>query len=87
MRHKDQMPMSSPYVIVLSDAEEAALSARARSGRGAYRGRLRAQIVLAAAAGRSNAGIADELGGARTRPQVAPPVRRRPAGRPEGRSA
>ena len=29
------MPMSSPYVIVLSDAEEAVLSARARSGRGA----------------------------------------------------
>jgi transposase len=62
MRHKDQMPMSSPYVIVLSDAEEAALSARARSGRGAYRDRLRAQIVLAAAAGRSSARIAGELG-------------------------
>jgi transposase len=56
------MPMSSPYVIVLSDAEEAELSARARSGRSAYRDRLRAQIVLAAAAGRSNAGIAAEAG-------------------------
>jgi transposase len=62
MRHKDQMPMSSPYVIVLSDAEEAVLSARARSGRGAYRDRLRAQIVLAAAAGGSNARIAGEVG-------------------------
>ncbi len=62
MRHKDQMPMSSPYVIVLSDAEEAVLSARARSGRGAYRDRLRAQIVLAAAAGKANARIAGELG-------------------------
>jgi transposase len=62
MRHKDQMPMSSPYVIILSDAEEAVLSARARSGRGAYRDRLRAQIVLAAAAGQANARIAGELG-------------------------
>jgi transposase len=62
MRHKDQMPMSSPYVIVLSGAEEAVLSARARSGRSAYRDRLRAQIVLAAATGRANAGIAGELG-------------------------
>ena len=55
------MPMSSAYVFVLSKAEEAMLSARARSGRVAYRDRLRAQIVLAAAAGRSNAGIAGEL--------------------------
>jgi hypothetical protein len=66
MRHKDQMPMSSPYVIVLSDAEEAVLSARARSGRGAYRDRLRAQIVLAAAAGTNNTAIAVEVGCART---------------------
>jgi transposase len=56
------MPMSSPYVIVLSDAEQAVLSARARSGRSAYRDRLRAQIVLAAAAGGANARIAGELG-------------------------
>jgi transposase len=62
VRHKDQMPMSSPYVIVLSDAEEAVLSTRVRSGRSAYRDRLRAQIVLAAAAGRANARIAGELG-------------------------
>jgi transposase len=62
MRHKDQMPMSSPHVIVLSGAEEAVLSARARSGRSAYRDRLRAQIVLAAAAGRASARIAGELG-------------------------
>ena len=62
MRHKDQMPMSSPYVIVLSDAGEVVLSARARSGRGAYRDRLRAQIVLAAAAGANNTAIAVEAG-------------------------
>jgi transposase len=62
MRHKDQMPMSSPYVIVLSGAGEAVLSARARSGRGAYRDRLRAQIVLAAAAGTTNTAIAVEAG-------------------------
>jgi hypothetical protein len=54
--------VSSPYVIVLSEAEEAVLSASARWGRSAYRGRLRAQIVLAAAAGPAGAGIASELG-------------------------
>jgi transposase len=56
------MPVSSPYVIVLSAAEEAVLAARARSARGQYRDRLRARIVLAAAAGRSNAAIAMEMG-------------------------
>src|SRR5258708_39292135 len=50
--------MRSPYQIVLSDDEEAVLTARARSVRGAYRDRLRARIVLAAAAGKSNAAIA-----------------------------
>jgi transposase len=54
--------MRSPYQIVLSDDEQAALMARARSVRGAYRDRLRAQIVLAAAAGKTNAAIAAELG-------------------------
>jgi transposase len=54
--------MRSPYQIVLSDDEQAVLMARARSVRGAYRDRLRARIVLAAAAGTANAAIAAELG-------------------------
>jgi transposase len=54
--------MSSPYVIVLSGEEEAVLAARARSVRSQYRDRLRAAIVLAAAAGASNAAIAARVG-------------------------
>jgi transposase len=56
------MPLSSPYPIVLSGQEQAVLAARARSVRGPYRNRLRAAIVLAAAAGQNNAVIAAELG-------------------------
>ena len=56
------MSVSSPFVIVLSEEEEAALVARARSVRSKYRDRLRAGIVLAAAAGRTNAAIAVEVG-------------------------
>jgi transposase len=56
------MRVKSPYLIVLSGAEEAALAARARSARGAYRDWLRARIVLAAAGGQANAAIAVELG-------------------------
>jgi transposase len=56
------MSMSSPYVIVLSEEEEEALLARARSARSAYRDRLRARIVLAAAAGATNAAIALAVG-------------------------
>jgi len=52
----------SPCLIVLSSKEEAVLAARARSARGAYRDRLRAQIVLAAAAGETNAAIARQVG-------------------------
>jgi transposase len=52
----------SPCLIVLSSREEAVLTARARSARGAYRDRLRAQIVLAAAAGKTNAAIARQVG-------------------------
>jgi transposase len=59
---KNNMPVPSSYVIVLSGEEEAVLMARARSARGAYRDRLRARIVLAAAAGKTNAAIAVELG-------------------------
>jgi transposase len=54
--------MPSPYQIVLSAREEAALAARSRSVRGPYRDRLRAAIVLAAAAGQASAAIARELG-------------------------
>jgi transposase len=56
------MPVMSPYLIVLSGEEEAVLMARARPVRSEYRDRLRAQIVLAAAAGKSNAAIAGEAG-------------------------
>jgi transposase len=56
------MPLSSPCQIVLSSQEQAVLAARARSVRGPYRDRLRAAIVLAAAAGQNNAMIAAELG-------------------------
>jgi hypothetical protein len=38
--------MRSPYQIVLSDEEEAVLTAHARSVRGAYRDRLRAPAAL-----------------------------------------
>jgi transposase len=62
MRHKDQMPVPSPYLIVLSGEEEAVLAARARSVRSQYRDRLRAGIVLAAAAGKNNTAIAVEAG-------------------------
>jgi transposase len=54
--------MQSPYQIVLSGQEQAVLAARARSARGPYRDRVRAAIVLAAAAGQANAAIAAELG-------------------------
>jgi transposase len=54
--------MPSPCQIVLSGEEEAVLAARARSVRGPYRDRLRAAIVLAAAAGQDNAVIAREPG-------------------------
>jgi transposase len=56
------MPISSPYQIVLSGQEQAVLAARARAARSEHRDRLRAAIVLAAAAGQANAAIAAELG-------------------------
>ena len=59
---KNSMPMPSPYQIVLSGEEQAVLTARARSVRGPYRDRLRAAIVLAAAAGQANAAIAARAG-------------------------
>jgi hypothetical protein len=55
------MPMSSPWVVVLSEVEDRVLGARVASGRTEYRDRLRAQIVLEAAHGESNAAIAETL--------------------------
>ena len=56
------MPVTSPFVIVLTAAEKAVLTARVGSGRTEHRDRVRAQIVLAAADRVSNAAIAAELG-------------------------
>jgi transposase len=56
------MPTPSPCQIVLSGDEQAVLIARARSARGPYRDRLRAAIVLAAAAAQDNAAIATQMG-------------------------
>src|ERR1022692_3655539 len=57
------MPMPSRYLIVLSDEEAAVLAPGVRSVRSEYRDRPRAQIVLAAAAGKNNAALAVEAGG------------------------
>jgi len=54
--------MSSPYVIVLTRAEDRVLVARVASGRTEYRDRIRAQIVLEAAHETSNSAIAESLG-------------------------
>lgn len=56
------VPVLSPFVIVLTAAEQTVLIARASSGRTEHRDRVRARIVLAAAAGSANAAIAAELG-------------------------
>jgi hypothetical protein len=61
MRHKGIMSVSSPYVFVLSDADQRVLQARVRSWRTAHRDRVRAQIVLQAAQGISHAAIAAGL--------------------------
>jgi transposase len=54
------MPLPAVFVIVTA-AERKALKKRIRGTRTAWRDRLRAQIVLAAAMGRSNARIAGDL--------------------------
>jgi transposase len=56
------MAMRSPYQVVVTDQERRVLVKRARSERVAHREVLRAQIVLAAADGASNAEIARRLG-------------------------
>jgi transposase len=55
------MAVTSPFVVVLTPAEEAVLRARAGSGRTEHRDRVRARIVLAAAGGANNAAIAADL--------------------------
>ena len=62
VRHKDHVPVSSPFVIVLTDPERRELSRRARSTRTPHRDRIRAQIVLAAGNGEANAAIARRVG-------------------------
>ncbi len=52
------MSITSPFVVVLTAAEEVVLSQRVRSGRTEHRDRVRAQIVLGAAAGHPNVVIA-----------------------------
>jgi transposase len=59
---KDHMPVSSPFVIVLTDPERRELSRRAHSTRTAHRDRIRARIVLAAGDGDANAVIARQVG-------------------------
>ena len=55
------MPLLRAVPVMLSAGERAALKKRVRGARTAYRDRLRAQIVLAAARGRDNARIAADL--------------------------
>ncbi len=56
------MRQRSPYVIVVDRLDRKVLAARARSARGQHRDVVRARIVLAAAAGRTNSSIAAESG-------------------------
>jgi len=56
------MIISSPFVIILSDDERIELTRRVRAARQPYRDVIRARIVLAAADGGTNAGIAADLG-------------------------
>ena len=58
------------------------LAARARSVRGPYRDRLRARIVLAAAAGQDNAAIAAGAGGVHRTRSASGAAGSRPAGWP-----
>ena len=55
------MPLPHAVPVTLTAAEPTTLRKRARGAKTAYRDRLRAQIVLAAARGRDNARIAAGL--------------------------
>ena len=56
------MIITSPFVIILSTQERSRLTSRARAARRAHRDVVRAQIILAAADGATNAAIAADLG-------------------------
>ncbi len=56
------MSITSPFVVVLTAAEEIVLLQRVHSGRTEHRDRVRAQIVLGAAAGHPNMAIALTVG-------------------------
>jgi integrase len=56
------MPLLRAVPVMLSAGERATLKKRVRGAKTAYRDRLRAQIVLAAARGHPNARIAASLG-------------------------
>src|SRR5689334_25364240 len=56
------MPLLGAVPVVLSAGERTALKKRVRGAKTAWRDRLRAQIVLAAACGHPNARIAAGLG-------------------------
>jgi hypothetical protein len=55
------MIISFPFVIILSAEEHQELTRRAQAARTAHRDVIRAQIILSAADGRSNAAIAAEV--------------------------
>ena len=55
------MPLLRAVPVMLSASERTTLKKRVRGAKTAYRDRLRAQIVLAAARGRDNARIAADL--------------------------
>src|SRR5689334_23697657 len=55
------MPLLRAVPVMLSAGERTTLKKRVRGAKTAYRDRLRAQIVLAAARGRDNARIAADL--------------------------
>ena len=56
------MIISSPFVIILTAEEHQQLTVRAHAARAAHRDVIRAKVILAAANGGSNAGIAADLG-------------------------
>ena len=56
------MIITSPFVIILSTEERQQLTSRAHAARRAHRDVIRAQIILAAADGTSNAAISADLG-------------------------
>jgi transposase len=62
VRDNKIMIISSPFVIILSADEHQQLTVRAHGARAAHRDVIRAKVILAAANGGSNAGIAADLG-------------------------